>query len=472
MRYFDSEYYGDNVRWFMGVAKSTRNDPLKLGRIRVRIFGLHSDSIEDIRDEDLPWAPIVLASNVPSSPSNYQAFGINDNDIVYGVFTDGKHSQQPLVLGVVPTNKTYAAVWNDPDVSTINEDTSTGQSQTSDSGGQTQTTDSSGQTWEGGYPEIKTGLITTSNGLKTSVALEYVPNFQGLIDDLEATGYVIKSLGGYNRRKIAKTDTPSWHAFGMAIDINPATNGVYYGARDPRKTDMPSNTAAISKKHGIGWGDLWTGNKKDPMHFSMAKNEGGSVQKSRKPPTQRPAPKASNVGGSNNQERAFKYLTKAFIEAGSKYPQQQAAGFVGNLMAESGPNINPELKAAGSENSWGIAQWNGSRAAGNRLGKLQKFAASKGKDWKTLDIQLEYIVHELYSGEVYGSAGRITMNSLIKKTDIDSSAEYIMMSYENPQVAIDYKNNRVAGEKKFRAELNKRIGFAKEVYNRYTRGTE
>jgi len=40
-------------------------------------------------------------------------------------------------------------------------------------------------------------------------------------------------------------------------------------------TDMPKNIQEIAKKWGLGWGGAWSGNKKDPMHFSFDKYEGG-----------------------------------------------------------------------------------------------------------------------------------------------------------------------------------------------------
>ena len=40
-------YYGDNARWFIGVATNNL-DPLQLGRVQVRIFGIHSRRTIDI----------------------------------------------------------------------------------------------------------------------------------------------------------------------------------------------------------------------------------------------------------------------------------------------------------------------------------------------------------------------------------------------------------------------------------------
>ena len=51
----ESEYYGDQVRWFIGTVVDI-NDPLKLDRVRVRVYGIHTSNTIDIPTEDLPWA--------------------------------------------------------------------------------------------------------------------------------------------------------------------------------------------------------------------------------------------------------------------------------------------------------------------------------------------------------------------------------------------------------------------------------
>ena len=48
------DYYGDETRWFVGSVKSL-NDPLELGRVKVRIFGVHSENTDDVPEGDLPF---------------------------------------------------------------------------------------------------------------------------------------------------------------------------------------------------------------------------------------------------------------------------------------------------------------------------------------------------------------------------------------------------------------------------------
>jgi len=55
----------DGFIWFQGVVES-REDPLYLGRMKVRILGIHSENKSDLPTKDLPWAypvmPITSAS--------------------------------------------------------------------------------------------------------------------------------------------------------------------------------------------------------------------------------------------------------------------------------------------------------------------------------------------------------------------------------------------------------------------------
>jgi hypothetical protein len=111
--------------------------------------------------------------------------------------------------------------------------------------------------------------ITTESGKSAWVAEEHAAKFQGFINDLEATGYKINDLGGYNYRpNVNNPKYLSYHGLGAAIDINTAQN-----PNGTNKTDMPKETADLARKHGLGWGMSF----QDPMHFSAAKSEGGSV---------------------------------------------------------------------------------------------------------------------------------------------------------------------------------------------------
>lgn len=96
-----SDYYGDDTRWFIGTVLSI-SDPEELGRVRVRINGIHSDNTIDIPSDDLPWAHIVTPTTEGGSSGIGANTGIKPMAQVYGIFIDGKNSQLPLVIGSIP----------------------------------------------------------------------------------------------------------------------------------------------------------------------------------------------------------------------------------------------------------------------------------------------------------------------------------------------------------------------------------
>lgn len=72
--------------------------------------------------------------------------------------------------------------------------------------------------------------------------------------------------------------------------------------------------------------------------------------------------------------------------------KEQAAGIVGNLLAESSLNTGARNAGDGRDgsDSIGIGQWNSTRARA-----LMKFAGERGKDWRDFETQLAFVVHEL-----------------------------------------------------------------------------
>ena len=95
------DFYGDQTRWFLGEVVNVKDDPLKLGRVRVRVHGVHDD-IKNIKDADLPWAQIVVPVTQGVHEGKGQYLGILKGTQVFGVFLDGQNSQLPMVIGTVP----------------------------------------------------------------------------------------------------------------------------------------------------------------------------------------------------------------------------------------------------------------------------------------------------------------------------------------------------------------------------------
>src|ERR1019366_3560205 len=86
----------DQFVWWTGVIES-RMDPLALGRVQVRIHGLHNSSLVDIPTDHLPWAHASFAFNESKNVSVPQ-----EAEIVWGFFADGPNKQNPIVVGVLP----------------------------------------------------------------------------------------------------------------------------------------------------------------------------------------------------------------------------------------------------------------------------------------------------------------------------------------------------------------------------------
>lgn len=93
-------FYGDDInRFFFGTVINDNDADLLLGRVQVRVYGIHG---EEIPNSDLPWAQTMLPSTEPGIGGIGSAPMIKSGAQVFGVFLDGTHSQIPLVLGSIP----------------------------------------------------------------------------------------------------------------------------------------------------------------------------------------------------------------------------------------------------------------------------------------------------------------------------------------------------------------------------------
>jgi hypothetical protein len=86
--------------WWIGVVED-RDDPLRLGRARVRIFGYHTSDQTLLPTTDLPWAIALAPLNNPHGLKSPE-----ESSWVLGFFLDGQIAQQPVMLGVLPGIRT------------------------------------------------------------------------------------------------------------------------------------------------------------------------------------------------------------------------------------------------------------------------------------------------------------------------------------------------------------------------------
>ena len=96
--------------WFIGTVEdrgsgqfSGKKDNLKIGRIKVRIKGLHTENKSDLQTAELPWCQVLMPTTSASiSGVGHSPTGIVENSKVIGFFLDGHAHQQPVVFGVLP----------------------------------------------------------------------------------------------------------------------------------------------------------------------------------------------------------------------------------------------------------------------------------------------------------------------------------------------------------------------------------
>tara|TARA_B110000196_G_scaffold150233_1_gene129650 strand:- start:335 stop:1477 length:1143 start_codon:yes stop_codon:yes gene_type:complete len=89
----------ESFKWFTGVIED-RNDPEKLNRVRVRVFGSHTDNKQDLATADLPWAQVMMPTTSSSTSGLGQTLhGLVEGSWVVGFWKDGKSQQDPMIMG-------------------------------------------------------------------------------------------------------------------------------------------------------------------------------------------------------------------------------------------------------------------------------------------------------------------------------------------------------------------------------------
>lgn len=125
-----------------------------------------------------------------------------------------------------------------------------------------------------GWADKNLTTVAAPNGAAFRVNKLAASDFKGFLKDLDASGYDIKSSGGYNLRNIRGRSVLSQHAFGTAIDVNADSNPML-SRGDGVVTDLPSNIRALAADHNLEWGGDFR--RPDAMHFEWKGPNGQEV---------------------------------------------------------------------------------------------------------------------------------------------------------------------------------------------------
>ena len=194
--------------WY-GIVED-RQDPLKIGRVRVRVHGAHTHLKDQIATPDLPWAQVILPTTEAGLSGFGRGNGLVEGSTVFGFWRDENYMQDPVVLGVtagIPSQGSRITIkdeliqrkieegFNDPRRLTIADYTDTPD-------GETPTHDR-----------------TRSFGLTT--ALDTAPkHVDSLTINYDGTGSTITEV------KLTEDDLPYYPKYYDASDLNDNTTGI------------------------------------------------------------------------------------------------------------------------------------------------------------------------------------------------------------------------------------------------------
>jgi hypothetical protein len=108
----------DGFRWWIGQIApiSTMKGQVSEGqgwghRYKVRIIGYHPYSLEDLPNDDLPWAQVMLPTTAGTGAANYAVNPkVSPGDVVIGFFLDGDNAQVPVIMGALGNTSQIATL--------------------------------------------------------------------------------------------------------------------------------------------------------------------------------------------------------------------------------------------------------------------------------------------------------------------------------------------------------------------------
>ena len=99
----------DGFKWWIGQIAPEEVQASQIdgggwgNRFKVRILGYHPDDEIELKNEELPWAQVLVSPEAGSGAAGRsKPTRISPGDNVLGFFLDGDNAQQPVILGVFP----------------------------------------------------------------------------------------------------------------------------------------------------------------------------------------------------------------------------------------------------------------------------------------------------------------------------------------------------------------------------------
>jgi hypothetical protein len=90
--------YQMSMCWWEGVVEN-RFDPLKIGRVQVRVLGIHTDNLQQLPESDLHWMQVMMPVTSASNSGVGETSGLVEGSHVIGFFRDGDSCQDGIVMG-------------------------------------------------------------------------------------------------------------------------------------------------------------------------------------------------------------------------------------------------------------------------------------------------------------------------------------------------------------------------------------
>lgn len=200
--------------WFFGTVEDI-NDPLEVGRVKVRIYNQHNEDVNIMPSDALPWAMVLQGvTSAASAGIGISPTGIQVGSTVMGFFVDGLEKQIPFVLG------TFAGIPKDNDVSSIARGKNTINKE--------KVGPEPDQTYDSKYPHNKT--LTTVSG--HAIEIDDTPNAERI--------HVYHKSGSYI--ELRQDGSVVVKSAGSGFDITATDKTIYVGGN--AKIEVAGNVDA------------------------------------------------------------------------------------------------------------------------------------------------------------------------------------------------------------------------------------